>query len=261
MAKRVKRLRHAIAQALSFVGFEGEITVDTTNKSLRVHDESTPGGFEQARADLVNAVSATNANNGKMTALHVQTQEAVVVSAAQNAVDIAAEVVDRVADVDAEEARALAAEAALPAAIINIIYPVGSLFIGTTAANPATILGVGNWQAFGQDRLMISAGSTYAAEATGGSKDAVNVAHGHADDISVVAVGAHTHDIEFASVGGIKFLNQMTSGDFSAITASPTLPAGSHSHTLNGGVTDSGVSGVDANLPPYIGVYMWKRIS
>lgn len=261
MAKRVKRLRHAIAQAASFIGLTGEITVDTTNQSLRVHDESTPGGFETARSDLANAIAATNAVDGKMTAVLVQNLEGVIVSASQNVAAIAQEIIDRIADVDAEEARALAAEAAIPAAIINTIYPVGSLYIGTTATNPAALLGVGVWNAFGQDRVMISAGGAYAAEATGGSADAVVVSHAHGDTFALSDSGAHTHDLEFASIAGILFLNQMTVGDFSAITSSPTEPGGNHNHTINGSVSATGVSATNANLPPYIGVFMWKRVS
>jgi len=37
-----------------FTGAAGEVTVDTTNISLRVHDNSTAGGIEVARADLEN---------------------------------------------------------------------------------------------------------------------------------------------------------------------------------------------------------------
>lgn len=273
MAKRVKRLRHAIAQALTFVGFEGELTVDTTNKSVRVHDGSTPGGFEQSRADLNNAIAATNANDGKMTAVHVQTQEAVVISAAQNASDIAAEIVDRVADVDVEETRALAAEAALQVdvdaaqatadAILGTIYPVGALYIGTTSTNPSTILGFGNWQAFGQNRVMISAGDLYGDEATGGNKDAVVVSHAHTDTFANVAHGGHSHDLSFNNVVGSSLTNAATATGQTGLTeiSNGATSGGAHNHTINGSVDSEGVSGVNANLPPYIGVYMWKRIS
>jgi microcystin-dependent protein len=37
-----------------FTGKEGEITIDTTVKTIRVHDEVTPGGFALALADLSN---------------------------------------------------------------------------------------------------------------------------------------------------------------------------------------------------------------
>lgn len=46
----------------SFTGAQAEITVNTTNDSVHVHDGSTAGGFELLRADLNNVnTSALNA--------------------------------------------------------------------------------------------------------------------------------------------------------------------------------------------------------
>ncbi len=54
-ATQVKRRRGTEAQNNEFTGAEGEITVDLTNMTLRVHDGVTQGGFEMARqADLDN---------------------------------------------------------------------------------------------------------------------------------------------------------------------------------------------------------------
>jgi Microcystin-dependent protein len=41
----------------AFTGALKEVTVDTTNKALRLHDGVTPGGIPQARADLANAAA------------------------------------------------------------------------------------------------------------------------------------------------------------------------------------------------------------
>lgn len=76
MAKRVQHIRDATAQADTFTGLIGEFTMDTTRNAIRVHDGSTPGGFETARADANNIQVATNAQDGKMTAALVQNLEA-----------------------------------------------------------------------------------------------------------------------------------------------------------------------------------------
>ncbi len=68
MTKRVQRFGQAAALGASFVGLAREIIVDTTNQSLRVHDGTTPGGFQTARADAVNLQPATAAQDGKMLA-------------------------------------------------------------------------------------------------------------------------------------------------------------------------------------------------
>ena len=61
MTKQVQRRRGTAAQHTSFTGAEGEISVNTTNKSVHVHDGVTAGGVEAARADLGN-VSDANLN-------------------------------------------------------------------------------------------------------------------------------------------------------------------------------------------------------
>lgn len=44
MSRQVKIRRGTAAQHETFIGAEGEITMDTTNNTLRVHDGTTPGG-------------------------------------------------------------------------------------------------------------------------------------------------------------------------------------------------------------------------
>ena len=68
MADRVQHIRHPTATADTFQGLEGELTVDTTRKALRVHDGTTPGGLESARSDLNNVAEATSSVAGKMSA-------------------------------------------------------------------------------------------------------------------------------------------------------------------------------------------------
>lgn len=53
MARQIQMRRGTASEHSAFTGAVGEITVDTTNKTLRVHDGETPGGFSLARADQV----------------------------------------------------------------------------------------------------------------------------------------------------------------------------------------------------------------
>jgi hypothetical protein len=61
MPIQVKFRRGTATQHNSFTGANGEITVDTTNKTLRVHDNSTVGGIRLARFSELSA--ATNLLN------------------------------------------------------------------------------------------------------------------------------------------------------------------------------------------------------
>lgn len=55
MSKQVKIRRGTATEHASFTGVVGEVTVDTTNNALRVHNGSTVGGIATARADGTNA--------------------------------------------------------------------------------------------------------------------------------------------------------------------------------------------------------------
>jgi hypothetical protein len=54
MAARVKLRRGTSAQHQVFIGSLAEVTVDTTNFSLRVHDGSKTGGHEMLKTSLTN---------------------------------------------------------------------------------------------------------------------------------------------------------------------------------------------------------------
>lgn len=56
MAKAIKHRRGTTEEHSTFVGLEGEITVDTTKKTLVVHDQETVGGFPLARESAVRAL-------------------------------------------------------------------------------------------------------------------------------------------------------------------------------------------------------------
>ena len=56
MPTEVQFRRGTTAQNNSFTGAAGELSVNTDNNSLRIHDGSTAGGFELAKADLSNSV-------------------------------------------------------------------------------------------------------------------------------------------------------------------------------------------------------------
>ncbi len=64
MTTAVQRRRGTNTEHASFTGLEGELSVNTTNESVHVHDGSTAGGFELARADASNIVATSIDING-----------------------------------------------------------------------------------------------------------------------------------------------------------------------------------------------------
>jgi len=144
-------------------------------------------------------------------------------------------------------------------AILNAIYPVGSIYTNATnATNPGTLLGFGTWTAFGAGRVAVGDGGGFTAGATGGSADAIVVSHSHTATTTSTDSG-HTHlsnatglinnNIAWVGTGGAYHRNvndTYTATGYANITSSTT-------------VNSSGSSGTNANLQPYVVVYMWKR--
>jgi len=73
--------------------------------------------------------------------------------------------------------------------LLNLIYPVGSIYISANNASPSTFLG-GTWSRI-QDRFLLASGSAYSAGATGGS-----ATHYHTLSDGAIALMNH-HDGKF----------------------------------------------------------------
>jgi hypothetical protein len=151
-------------------------------------------------------------------------------------------------------------------ALLDAVYPIGSIYTNAAnATNPGTLLGFGTWAAFGSGRVMVGHDASDplfdTAEETGGSKDAVAVSHTHTFSATTNTTGAHTHGVTMrveGTAGGGRTLNY----DGTNLAGTNTIAvqsAGNHSHTVSGTTDSTGSSGTNANLQPYITVYMWKR--
>ena len=133
-------------------------------------------------------------------------------------------------------------------------YPVGSVYTSAVATNPATLLGVGVWEAFGAGRVMLGHGGGYTAGATGG---ATTDSH----TLTTAEIPSHNHTFR-AYNGGNSFTNSwgypqtITNGGDRTANATynvntthlvqPAGGGGAHTHDI---------------VQPYIVVYIWKRTS
>jgi hypothetical protein len=145
-------------------------------------------------------------------------------------------------------------------AAFQALHPVGSIYTATVSTNPNTLFGFGTWTAFGAGRVLIGNGGGFSAGATGGSADAIVVSHSHTATSSVTDPG-HNHDeLHYDSNG---------SGDGPGPGASccggSIIDSGVNTGSKTTGITVStsistaGSSGTNANLQPYVVVYMWTR--
>jgi hypothetical protein len=160
---------------------------------------------------------------------------------------------------------------------LDIIYPVGSIYLSvelSTAAQVRDVFG-GTWVAWGGGRVPIGMGTGTALEPNnisgemarsplsqiiverrGGNKDAEIVQHNH----TVTQSGSHTHTFGVYSYQGttphIGIRTEGASNSRTKLTDATWMDnSGDHIHSIN----NTGVSGINANLPPYITCYMWKR--
>lgn len=103
-----------------------------------------------------------------------------------------------------------------------------------------------------RNRFVVGAGSTYAVDATGGSKDAIVVSHTHTATTTITDPG-HTHNITSSMIG-----DSGGTGEFTGVNGSPggtirsdRVLSKTTGITAASTINSSGSSGTNANLPPY----------
>jgi len=126
-------------------------------------------------------------------------------------------------------------------AIVNI--PTGFVLCDGTNSTPDL-----------RNSFVVGAGDTYAVDATGGSADAVVVSHGHtatSTSSSSVTDPGHNHSVPNSGSQNNSFDSGTTVGNDVTGTSGTATTGISVSTSTTTTITDAGVSGTNANLPPY----------
>lgn len=126
-------------------------------------------------------------------------------------------------------------------------YPVGSIYISTENVNPTVHFG-GTWVLFGQNKFLLGAGGKYSGGSSGGSETVTLTAnqmpsHGHNITPAVTNTGEE--------VGGYGLT--MTSGFKDRVV----ILRGSRGGRI--GLNEVGGGREHDNMPPWTGVFFWKR--
>lgn len=121
-----------------------------------------------------------------------------------------------------------------PKLLLDVIYPIGSLYFNTTGTNPSTFLG-GTWQSFGDGKVL---------------------------------VGQDTNDTDFDTLletGGSKTHTLSVDELPGNVISTTTTGSNSDGYIMRGGYTPNGTYNVGGSgnahsiMQPYIIVSMWVR--
>jgi hypothetical protein len=141
------------------------------------------------------------------------------------------------------------ATTAFAAAAAAAAFPVGGIIMwsGSVASIPSgwVLCNGSNGTPDLRNRFIVGAGSTYAVNATGGSADAIVVAHTHSATSSVTDPG-HLHDRAVSTSIGTGI--SLGFGGGQLVGNSGTSATGI---SVSTSVSSTGSSGTNANLPPY----------
>lgn len=129
------------------------------------------------------------------------------------------------------------------ASIIDIVYPVGSIYMSVNAADPSKLFSGTAWEKL-EGRFLLGSSSTYANGATGGEAT---------HTLTFSEMPTHRHSIYYPNAGG-------PYGD-----ANISYPEGSGvNKTWQAEMCKTEIAGdgvAHNNMPPYLVVNMWKRTS
>lgn len=124
---------------------------------------------------------------------------------------------------------------------VDQIFPVGYIYMSVNNVDPSTLFPGTTWEQI-KDVFLLSAGDTYTAGTTGGEAE---------HKLTIAEMPSHTHQIRyldgFSHAGTWSVLRRAVDSDsYKGTDASALATGGSQAHN---------------NMPPYLTVYMWKRVA
>lgn len=138
--------------------------------------------------------------------------------------------------------------------ILQLVYPVGAVYISINNVDPANLFGFGTWEQI-QDRFLLAAGTNYLAGSTGG-------------EASVTLTTAQTPNV----IGDITMHGGGISTNISNVSGCFSANITNTNKYKNGGTEGTGANSIGIihfdnggqnrahnNMPPYLTVYMWQR--
>ena len=133
-------------------------------------------------------------------------------------------------------------------ALVNLVYPVGSIYMSTNSTSPASLFG-GTWEQI-KDRFLLCCGNTYSAGATGGEAT---------HKLTINEMPSHGHDLVYGSKDSNSgVVISYYDGGYNSLSIENWAwrESGVRQNIY---ARNEGGSQAHNNMPPYLAVYVWKR--
>ena len=172
--------------------------------------------------------------------------------------------------------------------MINTIYPIGSIYMSFESTNPYDLFGVGTWVKL-ENRFLLGVSAKYGVGSLGGEEthkltENELASHTHTQNSHTHTQNSHSHGTgsstynrilrsngeisvhqtkrSFPSTGNAGYLvyspNKGVLIDNTGISLGGTVAVNNSATAEN---QKTGGNGEHNNMPPYIAVYMWRRVS
>ena len=123
--------------------------------------------------------------------------------------------------------------------LLDMVYPIGSLYMSMNATDPKDLFG-GTWERI-KDRFLLACGDTYANGTTGGESEV---------KLTVDQMPSHTHGYTRSRL----FFSDPQGQNAIGYNNNIGQAIGAATHAAGGNKPHN-------NMPPYLAVYIWKRVS
>lgn len=129
--------------------------------------------------------------------------------------------------------------------ILGLVYPVGSIYMSINNVSPVTLFG-GKWVQI-QGRFLLGASDVYKANTTGGEATHTLTANEMPEHAHYMASGNSGGDGTWTPDAGSYLVDSVTTNKMT--------------YWAQIGMDNAGGSAAHNNMPPYLVVYMWRRLA
>lgn len=135
--------------------------------------------------------------------------------------------------------------------ILDLVYPVGTVYKSFNPKSPAEWLG-GTWEKI-EGRVLLGAGEEYPVGSVGGEA-------AHKITVREMPIHDHTQSAVTDDGNNNPVVNHIKAGSFSGATQPLSYGYKSSSQSNYVKTQPAGGDEPHNNMPPYISVYIWRRI-